>query len=106
MHERGDKSDITALTRGNQFTLLWRKNKSGGKCRGDQIADTVIKIRGQVIEVEPAQIIGFVADGLARISGYQSKKLNIEMGTLIGRTTHSMTIQSQRELTDLDVGDT
>jgi hypothetical protein len=69
VHERGDKSDITALTRGNQFTLLWRKNKSGGKCRGDQIADTVIKIRGQVIEVEPPQIIGLIADGLARISG-------------------------------------
>jgi hypothetical protein len=70
VHERGDKSDITALTRGNQSTLLWRKNKLDRKCCGDQIADAVIKIRGQVIEVEPTQIIGFVTDGFARISGY------------------------------------
>ena len=70
VYERGDKSDITALTRGNESTLLWRKNKSGRKCRGDQIADTFIKIRGQLIEFEPSQVIGFIADFLSGISGY------------------------------------
>ena len=70
VHERGDNADITALTRGNQSTMLWRKNNSRHKSRGDEIKDAVIEIRRQCIQGKPAQVIGLLADDFLRVSGH------------------------------------
>jgi hypothetical protein len=70
VHERGDNADINALTRGNQCTLLWRKNKSGQKSRSDEITDAVIEIRGQCIQGKPPQVIGLVADDFLRVGSH------------------------------------